>query len=330
MRLVPPAGGDGTRNKLDILWKAPTYLRAIADELRHADVVHVRCPANISLLATALLSVTAHPAKRWVKYAGNWRPAERDAWSYRLQRWWLTRGFQRGVVTVNGHWPGQPAHVHSFLNPCLTDEELEDAGGLVEHKRLCSPIRLLYVGRLEAEKGVAQAIEVLARLRDRAVPATLDLVGDGPERQEFEALGARLRLDAEVCFHGWLARTALTPLYARAHIFVFPTSSEGWPKVLSEGMAYGVVPLSTRVSSIPQYLEEFGTGRAFAPGDVESFASAIAWYWAHPDAWAEEAANGRRAAARFSYGNYLRSVSALLDLPARSIAAEPASLGAIR
>src|SRR3712207_3692431 len=105
----------------------PHYTRTIWRELPQADVVHVRCPANISLIAIVLLAVVRYPRRRWVKYAGNWQSYPVEAWSYRFQRWWLSSGLHRGVVTVNGHWPGQPAHVYSFLNPCFTEAELAAA-----------------------------------------------------------------------------------------------------------------------------------------------------------------------------------------------------------
>jgi glycosyltransferase involved in cell wall biosynthesis len=96
---------------------------------------------------------------------------------------------------------------------------------------------------------------------------------------------------------------------------VFPTtSSEGWPKVLSEGMAYGVVPLSGNVSSIPQYLQRFGTGRALNPHDISGFADAVATYVQHPEVWQQESAKGMEASHLFSYANYLHAVRQLLGL----------------
>ena len=75
---------------------------------------------------------------------------------------------------------------------------------------------------------------------------------------------------------------------------IFPSScSEGWPKVLSEAMAYGVVPLAGAVSSIPQILAEVGTGRALPPNDVAEFASAVREY-------ANDPGPGRRKAGRES------------------------------
>ena len=55
VRLVAPAGGDSWRDKLGILTAYPTYARVLREEISRADAVHVRCPANISLLALWLL-----------------------------------------------------------------------------------------------------------------------------------------------------------------------------------------------------------------------------------------------------------------------------------
>jgi glycosyltransferase involved in cell wall biosynthesis len=265
------------------------------------------------LLAIVLLALVRSPRIRWVKYAGNWRPRRGEAWSYAFQRWWLTKGLHRGLVTVNGEWPGQPAHVRSFLNPCLTEEELRQGAALGAGKQLGAPLRLLFVGRLEEEKGCGRAIEVLARLKRCGVAARLDLVGDGPDRLRFERQAAAEGVADDVRFLGWIPRPQLGRLYAQAHVFLFPSRcSEGWPKVLSEAMAYGVVPVSSDVSSIPQYLEGFRTGRALDPANREGFVSAITEYVKDRDRWKTESQNAMEAAQRFSYARYLAAVRNLL------------------
>lgn len=313
---VPAAGGPRLLDKAKILLRYAGYLAAMRRELPSADVVHVRCPDNISLLAIVVLAFVRHPKTRWVKYAGNWKPAGAEAWSYRFQRWWLARRLHRGVVTVNGNWPEQPAHVTSFINPCLTDSEIGEDVRSGRDKMLTPPLRCIFVGRVETAKGVGRALEILARLKAAGCDATLDIVGDGPGRAEFEAQAHDLGLHASAIFHGWLPRTALPPLYQRSHILLFPTSaSEGWPKVLSEGMAYGVVPVASRVSCIPQYLEKFGTGRTFDAHDVNGFVGAIEWYVAHPAAWEEESQRAIAGARLFSYSRFLEAVRSLLELP---------------
>lgn len=312
---VPMVGGEGFLKKLDVLRLTPRFVRTILRELPRADVVHVRCPANISMLAIIILALVRSPRVRWVKYAGNWKPDGRESWSYTFQRWWLNRGLHRGVVTVNGTWPDQPGHVYSFHNPCLTEQEVAHAQAAVSKRRLTDPIGLLFVGRLEKAKGVGRALQVLSRLQEKGLSVKLDLVGDGAERGEFEELARRLGVDHLTTFHGWLARPTLASLYSNAHLMILPSSaSEGWPKVLSEAMAYGVVPVCSNVSSIPQYLEKFGVGRTFEPDDIDGFAGAIADYYSNPETWKTESEMGIKAAGLFTYSNYKRSVRTTLNI----------------
>lgn len=311
---VSPSGGHGIVHKGSVVKQIPSYVHAILRELNKVDVVHVRCPANISLLAIMLLSFKQAPEKRWVKYAGNWSPKVRDAFSYRFQRWWLAQNLHRGVVTVNGEWPDQPVHVYSLLNPCLYSHEVAEAETLAYKKQLSLPVRLLYVGRLESAKGADRALEVLASLKKSQPSVTLDLIGDGSERLELEKMSARLGIEQDVAFHGWLTRETLNQFYAKAHFLVLPTTSEGWPKVLSEGMAYGVVPISSDVSSIPQYLQSFDTGKAFPADHTELFAGSILQYASDPEGWRTESEKAVRAAREFIYDIYVDRIRQIIGI----------------
>ncbi len=314
---VRPSGGTTLASKLGVLRAWAGYVGLILPELRRCDVVHVRCPANISLVAIMLLSALRNPRVRWIKYAGNWQPRSRESLSYSLQRWLLRRDVARAVVTVNGTWPNQASHVHPFLNPCLTAEELEEGARAGSAKRLSAPLRMLFVGRLEDSKGCVRAVDILEGLVRRGVDARLDLVGDGPERRVLESRIEGFGPGDRVRILGWVSRPRVNELYARAHILLFPSSSsEGWPKVLGEGMAYGVVPVAGSVSCIAQYLESFHVGRAIEPFDREGFVEAIAGYVSEPSRWVAESRRAVEAARRFTYGNYVVAVRDLLGLEA--------------
>ena len=208
----------------------------------------------------------------------------------------------------------------SFINPCLTRYELNQGSEIATTKELHSPLRLLFVGRLEKAKGVHRALRILDMLLAQDIDTTLDLVGDGPEREAVVGLAQELNIQKRVRFHGWVPRTRLGAFYAPAHIILFPSSSsEGWPKVLSEAMAYGVVPVASNVSSIPGYLQRFGCGRAFPPDDISAFVRALVNYIDHPQRWREESQRATEAASHFTYDAYLQAVASLLDLPAPAV-----------
>jgi len=320
-RPVPASGGEGLWEKLRILAFIPVYVKAILKELKDANVIHVRCPSNIGLIAIILLALVRTPRIRWIKYAGNWRPGSTEPWSYAFQRWWLNKALHRGIVTVNGQWANQPKFVRSFLNPCLTGEELTEGNSLGAQKELRTPVRLIFVGRIETKKGAGRALNILSELDRSGISATMDLVGDSPDRATFMNLADSLGVSHLTKFHGWLPRSRLALLYAQSHMMILPcNSSEGWPKVLSEGMAYGVVPVAGNVSSIPQYLEYFGTGKAIDPEDVEGYCRVISEYCLNPSVWKLESVRSMRAAASFTYSRYLEDVRVLLRYSANRFA----------
>ena len=308
VRAVRPAGGDSVGAKVGILSRIPEWTRAIREEMRSADVIHIRCPANISLIALLLLFVSRKPEPRWVKYAGNWRPAGAEPLSYGLQRALLRRSSHGGVVTVNGEWPDQPAHVVAFHNPCLTESELQNGRQAAVHKALGSPISIVHIGALIEGKGADVAIHVIRLLLDQGLETRLDVVGDGPLRPILEQMADRLDIADRVEFRGFVPRGEVAELLQKAHFLLHPSRSEGFPKVVAEGMAYGAVPIAGAVSSIPQVLDHTGAGVAVDPEDEEQFAEAVLEFVRDESAWAAAARNGLSSASMFGYGTYLNSV----------------------
>lgn len=309
VRPLKPAGGTTWTAKAHVLAQAPALLAALADEIGRADAVHVRAPANVALLALAARPLL--PARPWwVKYAGNWRPrgeaARREAASYRWQRTRLQadRGW---AVTVNGRFPDDGPHIRAFLNPSLDAEDLERARRAADAKILGRPRRLLFVGRLDEAKGIGRAIEIAAKLG----AVQLDVAGDGPDRGHYESVAQKLGVTAR--FHGWLPRPALDELYAAAHFMLLPSlASEGWPKVLSEAMAWGVVPVASDISSIPSILGQFGVGAAHPAQDLDAFRAAVERL-SQPDRFKEHSRRATRAAENFSFGHYLKAVTELFS-----------------
>ena len=62
---VPPAGGNKLVDKFKILKVTPLYIKTIWEALNTADVVHLRCPANVPLIALLILMLRRKPGFRW-------------------------------------------------------------------------------------------------------------------------------------------------------------------------------------------------------------------------------------------------------------------------
>ena len=307
---VPPAGGLALPEKLRALTVAPNYSAEIIRQIRKADVIQIRTPGILGMYALVLVSWFSRKP-RWTKYAGNWRASSPMPFSFRFQRGWLKRGFSRGPITINGRWPGQPPFVFSFLNPSLTLEEIGKAQQDTVKKNLSTPIHLIYAGRIEAEKGALATIEIARNLATQ-ISFRLDILGDGPDLGICQANVADFGLQNQVVFHGWVSHKTLQEYLRHAHFVILPSESEGWPKILSEGMAYGAVPVASDVSAIPQVLNQFQAGFAIPSTDIPGFAQAILKTSQDPNRWKAFSMAGIRSAPWFSYEKYLVELDEML------------------
>ncbi len=313
---IKPAGGPRFRDKLRLLLVAVGYTRVLIRELAQADAVFVRCPSNVGFLAVLLLTFLKRPRLRWIKYAGDWTPSSRDRLSYRLQRACLLHLPHRALVTVNST-QRTGRHIHNILNPSYSRAEWQRAAELTRRKSLSHPVRLLFVGRLDEAKGATRAAQCFLELREREHYAQLDIVGNGPEGPALDALIRNAGAEHKVRRHGWLNTADLNELYRRAHFLVLPTSSEGWPKVVSEAMAFRVVPIVGAGSCIPEFFQQTGGGVCLPPGQPALFADAIDELIRDPSQWQVIADNARIASERFTYEAHLENVRRLLALPSQ-------------
>ncbi len=116
---------------------------------------------------------------------------------------------------------------------------------------------LLFVGRLEGDKGIRELLKAAEDLRIRGLPFRLRLVGGGPL---FHDLAARLKEEAlgrNVELLGLVSDNAdLMRFYRSAHIFLFPSYHEGFPRVLYEAMINGLPIVTTMVGGISGHMAD--------------------------------------------------------------------------
>ncbi|QTX33440.1 glycosyltransferase family 4 protein [Aminithiophilus ramosus] len=127
--------------------------------------------------------------------------------------------------------------------------------------------RFLFVGRLTRLKGLDVVLEALSGLLNR--PWSLDVVGDGPQREEFEALARSLGVSERVFFAGF--RDDVEAWMAQAGCLVFPSHHEGMGLVALEAIRMGL-PL---VASDLEALRPLASGGLVPPGDVEAWREAL-------------------------------------------------------
>jgi glycosyltransferase involved in cell wall biosynthesis len=134
---------------------------------------------------------------------------------------------------------------------------------------------ILCVAALSRRKGHAVLLDALALLHERGTPASLTLVGHGPERARLEAQAAALGLDGAVRFAGPVANDEVPGFYARADVFCLPSFAEGLPTVLMEAMAAGLPVVATNVNGTAELVEHGESGYVVAPARADLLADAL-------------------------------------------------------
>lgn len=266
---IKPSGGKNLLQKLTVILTAPTNLYIIHKECKNADYIQFRSPTGIGMYVLPYLKYI-NKNNYWVKYAGNWI-AQKLPIGNRIQRWCLKKMLPlKNIVTVNGKWKGEKNNIIAFENPCLEEKERENGKAVVLKKNLNNKINFCFVGALNRHKGVHLILEALKNIKTNKIEV-FHFIGDGPDRKEFEKLVKNIKV--KIIFHGYLNKDDINKIYAKSHFVVLPSISEGFPKVIGEGMNFGCVPIVSDVSAIGQYIEHSKNGFLIDPLNVDTLVS---------------------------------------------------------
>ncbi len=160
--------------------------------------------------------------------------------------------------------------------------------------------RLLFVGWVDKEKGIAELLDACRVLRQR-FRFTLDIAGEGNYLSQAREFVAANNLSETVRFHGWVLEPTLHRLLAASDVFVLPSWAEGLPNAMIEAMAAGLAVVVTGVGGIPAVVTAGANAIVVPPRDPESLTAAIADLLDNRDELARIAAGGvQLAGERFS------------------------------
>ena len=180
-----------------------------------------------------LFNVTYGRADRFIVLA--------KSFSDRLSEWGITVPVDLGTTTVND----------DLLDGFSIDEKVNSLVNMQE-------TRLLYLARLEPEKGILELLTAVDTLLNRGMLLTLTIAGDGPAMNRVCAQVSSMgQYQSKINIVGYVRNQEKTDLLTSHHIFCFPTQyGEGMPNSVLEAMAFGMPVITCPVGGLADFFED--------------------------------------------------------------------------
>ena len=179
--------------------------------------------------------------------------------------------------------------------------------------------RLLFVGRLNRQKGIELLLHALSRIPNRSV--SLDVVGDGEDREGLETLAGALGIGDRVRWHGALPQGRLPDFYRSAAALVVPSVGEGLGLVAVEAQLCETPVIAFQSGGLPDVVQHDRTGILVPEVGPGALAAAIVSLLEREDRGAALGAAGRmHAVATFAPQSVARRYA---DIYRSAIASSP-------
>lgn len=143
-----------------------------------------------------------------------------------------------------------------MINPLLIP--IDDYPRKTTYRDAADPIKFLFIGRFVEKKGFHVFLKVIAGLRDKIPPFTLDIVGSGPMQEAYEQLVAEYQLEPLIKWHGLVKHQDIIPMIKDFDFLVHPSLTAkdgddegGSATIIIEAEAVGLPIITTTHADIP-------------------------------------------------------------------------------
>ena len=268
------------------------YFQLLFKKIHDFDLLHVFLPSRVGLYLMLFAKIIG---KKYSVYLRG----------ERLSNPWLARylfNHCEGVATVSSFLAEQcqvPRNKVTAVRP-MVDIEKSD---VIRAEELAKSSDLLFVGRIEHNKGVFDLVEALAILNKEGLAVKAEIVGAGTD---FDSLEKRIRDLALTNVHllGEIhTKKDILTIYRRNKIFALPTYHEGFPRVIYEAIAADNYIVTTPVGGIPELMKHNENCLIVPVGDPSAIASAIRLLISQPQAMKELKDNARITLNQVLFGD---------------------------
>ena len=159
---------------------------------------------------------------------------------------------------------------HLIKHPIVSMDDFKP-----KSRKIDSIINLLFIGRLEAEKGIHHLINSVAFLKESR-KVNLKIIGEGVLKNDLMDQVVQLGLDQQIKFYGFVPfGEELFEFYEGADILVIPSITEGVPKIINEARAFSLPIVTTNVGGIKTELVHLENCIMINPGSAEEICDGV-------------------------------------------------------
>jgi len=199
--------------------------------------------------------------------------------------------------------------IHNFIDPMVYDRR-RYPGALAGMVAAPGKV-LMHVSNFRAVKRTVDVIRIFAKV-SAAIPATLVMVGDGPDRGMAQEEARVLGVADRVQFLGRIDNVA--PLLSSADLFLLPSQNESFGLSALEALACGVPVVASNAGGIPEVIQEGVTGALLPVGDTHGMASAAIRILSDSTVWNRmSVAAAADARLRFSESHVIGQYEAIYE-----------------
>jgi glycosyltransferase involved in cell wall biosynthesis len=269
---------DPTPNRIRRFGQALVLADELPGDIRRLHAHFLHTPASVTRYAAALKGLgwtgSAHAKDIWT--TPEWEKREKLA----SCEWLVTCTAANHAHLAALAPPGKVELVYHGLDLSRFSSPVASASRTGDGNDADHPVTILSVGRLVEKKGTDVLLEALAQL-----PADLHWrlvhVGGGPLKARLERRARSLGIGARIVWRGARMQTELLEEYRAADLFALASrvardgDRDGLPNVLIEAQSQGLACVATRVSGIPELIEDGVTGVLVEPDAPQALARAL-------------------------------------------------------
>jgi glycosyltransferase involved in cell wall biosynthesis len=217
--------------------------------------------------------------------------AERGA----LGRAWIRLVMRRArrFVVLTESWRRWAMEIEPRANVCVIPNTVAPvrARSSAESEAVRGP--LLFLGRIEREKGIFVLVQALARAHAAGAAWRLVCGGTGEVEAVRRAMQQARLPDEAIEFRGWVGGEQKAALLDQCALLVLPSLIENMPVSVLEAFAHGKPVIATRVGGIPDMVIPGSEGLLVPPGDAGALAAALIEAWHSPAEWRARGVSAR-------------------------------------